>query len=122
MDYLTFIDDIDKIWTEQNNSKICREYSMNRSVLPALIKLNREWNTVFNSQTEDLNKLDLELNHYKSSKDLSNYVELEKKLDDLNENIIELREENMKYRDEITILERKNSDLQNSSFLKKLVG
>jgi len=122
MDYLTFIDDIDKIWSEKTNSKICRDYSMNRSVLPALIKLHREWDNVFNLQTEELNKLDLELNHYKSNKDLFNNVELEKKLNELRNVVTELQEECYQKDKEIRVLKQENYNLHNSSIFKKLVG
>jgi len=122
MDYLTFVDDIEKIWTEQTNSKIAKTYSLNRSVLPALIKLHRDWQYVYNEQSKDYDTLELELNHYKSNADLKNIVNLEKKLKELKKVVIELQEENEEYRKKVKILEEKNFDLLNSSFIKKLVG
>lgn len=122
MDYLAFISDIEKVWTEKTNSKIAQTYSLNRSVLPALIKLHREWRKTFDDLENDVAKLELELNHYKSDKNLFNNVELEKKLKELKKVVIELQEENEKYCKEVKLLKEDNYTLRNSSIFKKLVG
>lgn len=122
MDYLTFIDDIDKIWTEEKNSKLAQKYSMNRSVLPALINLHREWTSIFDSQSNKLSKLELELNHYKNNDNLVQNVELEKKVKELKKVVAELQEESYKNDKKIRILESQNSDLQNRTIFQKLVG
>ena len=122
MDYLTFVNDIEKIWTEQTNSKIAKTYSLNRSVLPALIKLHREWQYVYDEQSKDYDNLELELNHYKSNSDLKNNVELEKKLNELRKVVIELQDENEEYRKKVKNLEENNYNLRNSSIFKKLLG
>lgn len=122
MDFLEFVDDIDKIWTPEDNSKIAQTYSLNRSVVPALIKLHREWKEAFDSRSEEVQKLELELNHFKSNQNLSNVVELEKKVKELKKVVIELQEEIEEYRKKIKHLKDENYTLRNSSFLKKLVG
>lgn len=122
MDYLTFVDDIEKIWTEKDNSKIAQTYSLNRSVLPALIKLHREWTYTFQQQSDDYDKLELELNHYKSNKDLFNNVELEKKLKELRKVVEELQEENYNLSKNNKILDDKFRELENSSLIKKILG
>jgi len=122
MDYLAFLDDIDKIWTEERNSKIARDYSMNRSVLPALIKLHREWTDVFNRQSEDYDALELELNFYKNNKDLVSNVELSKKIEELKNVVTELQEENYQYEKKIRVLEDENYHLKHKTLFQKLVG
>jgi len=122
MDYLAFVDDIEKVWTEKDNSKIAQTYSLNRSVLPALIKLYREWRKSYDDLVNEADKLELELNHYKSNKDLFNNIELEKKLKELRKVVIELQKENEKYRKEVIFLKEDNYNLRNSSLFKKLVG
>ncbi len=122
MDYLTFIDDIEKIWTEKTNSKIAQTYSMNRSVLPALINLHRQWKDVFDLETSNYDKLELELNHYKSNQNLSTNVELEKKVRELRKIVEEIQEENYNLETKIKVLEKENFDLRHSSIFRKLVG
>jgi len=122
MDYLAFISDIDEIWTEQTNSKIAQKYSMNRSVLPALINLHRQWKEFFDLETSNYNRLELELNHFKSNQNLSSNVELEKKNRELKKVVEEIQEENYNLEKKIRVLESKNNDLQNKSLFKKIVG
>lgn len=122
MDYLSFVSDIEKVWTEKDNSKICQTYSLNRSVLPALINLYRDWEHVYNRLSEDYEKLDLELNHYRANKNNIDNVEKDKKIIELQKVVIELQEENEEYRKEVRNLKEDNYNLRNSSLLKKLVG
>jgi len=122
MDYLTFIDDIDKIWSEEDNSKICRDYSMNRSVLPALMKLHREWTYSFDQLSNERDEIELQLNHFKSDVDLSNYVNLQKELNDLRKELNDLKQDKEEYRKEIVILKQDNYNLRNSSIFKKIIG
>lgn len=122
MDYLTFIEDIQKIWTEKDNSKICRDYSLNRSVLPALLKLNKEWKIVFDDVCNEVDNLQLELNHYRSNKNNVDNVEKDKKIIELQKVVIELQNENEEYRKEVRNLKDDNYNLRNSSLFKKLVG
>ena len=122
MDYLSFISEIDKIWTEQTNSKIAQKYSMNRSVLPALINLHRQWQKSFDLEVSNYDKLELELNHFKSNQNLSSNVELEKKNRELKKVVEEIQEKNYSLEKKIIVLQSQNSDLRNKSLFKKLVG
>jgi len=122
MDYLAFLDDIDKIWTEKSNSNISRDYSMNRSVLPALIKLHREWSVSFNLECKKYDALELELNYYKKNKDLVSNVELEKKLDELKNVVADLQEQNYQSDNTIRVLKDENYRLQHKTLFQKLVG
>ena len=122
MDYLAFISDVEKIWTEKTNSKIAQTYSMNRSVLPALINLYREMDKIFNLQSNNVESLELELNHYKSNQNLSTNVELEKKVSELRKIVEEIQEENYNSETKIKVLEKENFDLRHSSIFRKLVG
>jgi len=122
MDYLSFIDEIDKIWNEKDNSKIAAHYSLSRSTLPALINLHREWKVSFQALNEERDILELELNHYKSDKDLSSLVDCEKSKSSLLEKVSILEDELYKRDDEIDRLKEELYRLQNSSIFKKIVG
>ncbi len=64
--FLDFISKIDPLWTPQKNNQLAQEYSLNRSVLPALIKLNRLWQESYDDLSNDCNSFELSLNRYKS--------------------------------------------------------
>jgi len=122
MDYLAFVSDIEKIWSESSNSKICKEYSLNRSVLPALIKLHREWKKVYDLEVSNYDELELELNHFKSNQNLVKTVELEKKISELRKVVDELQQENYELEKKVHKLSDCNFNLENKSILQKLLG
>jgi len=129
MDYLSFIQDISKIWTEKENAKISKKYSLNRAVLPALIHLNNEWQIVFDIECKNYDNLELELNHYKSNPNLVEQVELSKIIDNRDKVIFDNQKEIdkkdleiRKLKKQIDFLSQKVDYLSNQTLLEKVFG
>lgn len=57
-DYISFLGDISKQWRKENNNEIAFEFGLDKSSLPSLIRLYREWEEVFNTISSEKTALD----------------------------------------------------------------
>lgn len=114
-DYLSFIGDISKQWNYKNNNEISYEFGLDKGTLPALIRLNREWQNLFNSVKQDKEETEVLLKKLSSELQVLKNTDYEQKVRDLQNQVLELKQqlkevenEYISFRDECSVNTKKS--------------
>jgi uncharacterized protein (DUF342 family) len=114
-DYLSFIGDISKQWNYKNNNEISYEFGLDKGTLPALIRLNREWQNLFNSVKQDKEETEVLLKKLSSELQVLKNTDYEQLVRDLQNQVLELKQqlkevenEYISFRDECSVNTKKS--------------
>lgn len=108
-----FISEISKVWTKDKNTDIAITYGLDKNILPSLVALTRQWDTSFNSLSNDCDELQKENQKLVSRIEDFNNTDLFQENQSLKEKIQVLKNEI--YDNEVTI-ERLNTHIDNLEY------
>ena len=64
MAFPELVEEISKFWTDENNSKLAKQFSLSRSSLPALVLLSRHYSDIITSINYDREALQNEVKQF----------------------------------------------------------
>lgn len=90
-DYFSFIKDISKQWKKENNSDIAFEFGLDKNVLPALVRLTRDFDITFNSISKTLEEKEKYIKKLLSDIEVLQNIDYETQISDLKNQIQDLK-------------------------------